>query len=537
MGYPNVYLDGNALDNGSWRRMLGPFAHSMDMTGEGELLSCQFIVQADTTANLITRVQSTEADFIKTGARVQFFTDTAQSPMYDWMPNDGKHEQVFSAVEWVPDESQNVFSVVMTLYVTASRYPVTGAGGNGASNYLPFTGQTSDIKITREYSEDERLTISASGHFAATIANSGSALTLTDIEASSLYAKFKVTGSMPAFADGMRIVVTGSTAYNGTHLVSSISGQYFITKTFFASGETGLSGSVQVQATTSGLTNYTTARSTILQDYLGTGANGIPSTTTYRVLLSEHTVDSDENGNGVDFILVAGPQPLIDSAMSDAGTNVTRGYDFQMGVSEPAEWFPEAGPKPKLINATGTFTIMEDYVGTTKLYQWYLTSRAGFASRIASEAAVSATGLKLIATVTAIDYTLNTVKFSHVYRSNWTGTLEYNRQYATSSKLDFASWSDADGYDVAQRPNRAVPKTIVITTRRVGEGETDLTPPTPTEGGYTYLEIAKDVQSSGPFITEFSNNTFIQHDVRTFGRFRFKGGAAGGGMQLVNPRV
>ena len=537
MGYSNVYIDGKALDNGSWRRIIGPPSHTMEVSGEAEMIFVQFIVQADTKANLITRVQSTEADFIKTGIRCQLFTDTAESPLYDWTPNDGSHEQVFSAVEWVPDESQNSYAIVMSLSVTASRYPRTGAAGNGADNAFPFTGQTTNIRITREYADDGTMSVSASGHFAATIANSGSPFTLTDIEASGLYAKFKVTGTMPTFANGMRIVVTGSTAYNGTHLVSSISGQYFITKTFYTSTETGLSGSVQVQATTSGMTNYTTARSTICQDYLGTGANGVPTTTNYRVLLSEHTVDSDENGNGIDFILCAGPQNHIDTNMANAGINVTRGFDFQLGFSEPSEWFPEAGPKPKLISATGTFSVDKNSAGDGELWNWYVVSKPAFATRVAAEAQAAVGGMKLISSMTTIDYTLNVVRFTHIYRTNWTGTLEYKREYAESTKLDFTAWSDADGYDVAQRPNRAVPKTIVITTTRLGVGKADLTPPTPTEGGYTYIEVSKDVQNIGPVQTEFSDDVWSQHDVRAFVRFRFKGGGAGGGMQLVNPRV
>jgi hypothetical protein len=542
MGVPNIVVDGNSLDNGSWRRLLGPVSHTMEVSGESEMLIAQFIVQATTKADLITRIQSTETDFIKTGPRVQFFTDTAEAPLYDWTPNDGQRGELFTAVEWVPDESQSVYAVVMSLYITSNRNPVTGAGGGlGSSSVFEHTGQTSVFRLTKEYAEDQRMTVSVNGHFTATVAASGAPMTLTDVENNSGFAKFKVTGSMPTYSNGMRITAAGTTNYNGTHLVTSISGQYFITRTPYASGEAGLVGATaQVKASTSGADNYASARATIISTYLGVEASGAANGTNKRVLLSEHVVESDADGNDVDFICVAGPQIYLDSNLQSGGNQVTRGFDFQLGVSEPSEWFPEAGPKPKLVSATGTFSVREDYVGGTTLYDWYNQSKANFASRVAAEAGVGSVGtgtFKLVSSIVALDYTLNVVKFTHMYRSNWTGTLEFQRQYAESTKLDYAAWSDADGYDVVQRPNRAVPKTVVITTSRTGEGKTDIAPPTPTEGGYTYIEVAKDVQSTGPFITEWSNNSYIQHDVRTYVRFKFKGGSGGATIQQVNPTV
>lgn len=539
MGKPNVYVDNNALDNGSWRRFLGGVGKTMEPSGEAEVLAVEFIVQADTLANFISRVQSTESDFVKTGARVRFFTDDGQSPLYDWSPNDGVHPTVFTAVEWIVDETPNVYNAVMRFYATASRKPVTGAGGGSATDHFAFTGQASEIRITEEYAEDGTVTMSASGHFAPTVANSGAAFTLTDVENSSGYAKFKCTGTMPTFVNGMRIIVAGTTAYNGTHYISGITGQYFISKTAFGSGEATLVGATaQVQLTTSGEDNYNTARSTIMTSYLGCSANGAANTTSYRALLLEHVIKNDPDGNDVDFILTAGPQRFIPTALQDGGGNqVSRGYDFQLAVSEPEEWFPEAGPKPKIISATGTFTIDKLVVSSTKLYQWYTAQKTEFTARVASEAAVSSSGLKLISTLVAIDYTLNSVKFTHIYRSNWTGVISFSREYAESTRLDYSAWSDSDGYDVMQRPNRAVPKTVVVTTSRVGEGRADLTPPPPTESGYTYIEINRDESVRGPFITEFSNNTFLQTDTRTYIRFKFKQGGGSFGMQLVNPSV
>lgn len=540
MAGPNIYVDTKVLDNGTWRRIVGGVARSMEPNGESETLAVEFIVQGSTKAEFITRIQSTEADFVKTGARIQFFTDTAESPLYDWSPADAAHPSTMTSVEWVQEESHTVYSARLRFYASAARYPATGAGGGaGPNNYFVYTGQTSEIRLTEEYNEDGTLTISASGHFAPTAANSGAPMTLTAVSTSSGFAKFTVTGTMPTYATGMRIIVAGTVAYNGTHIVSAISGQNFISKTLFGAGETPGAATVQVQSLTSGETNYLAARSTILQTYLGTGANGVPSGSTNRVLLHENLIHDGPEGNEVDFILTAGPQPYIPTALVDGGgANVTRGFDFQLAVSEPETWFSEAGPKPKLIAATGTFNVDKQVVSSTKLYSWYLASKDGFAARVAAEATVSSSGLKLMATVVGIDYTLNCVKFSNVYRSNWTGVVDYSREYSYNERLDYSGWSDADGYDVAQRPNRAVPKTCVVTTMRLGEGEADLTPPAPAESGYTYVEVAKDLQKKGPFITEFSNNVFFQHDVRTFVRFRFKaGGASSTTIQQVNPSV
>lgn len=539
MAGPNIYVDNNALDNGTWRRFVGSVARSMEPSGDNETLGVEFIVQGSTKAEFITRVQSTETDFVKRGSRVRFFTDTVESPLYDWSPGDTVHADTFCSVEWVIEESHTVYSARLRFFATAPRTLPTGGGGSTQTgNFFPLTGQTSEIRLTEEYSEDGTLSISASGHFAPTAANSGSPLTLTTIETDAGYARFVVTGTMPTFVAGMRIVVTGSTGYNGTHFVTAISGQKFTTKTAFAAGETGLSGAVQVQLVTSGEDNYLVARGTILTSYLGVYSTGAPDSTTGRVLLLEHLIKDSPDGLEVDFILTAGPQKFIPTSFGSGSANSSRGFDFQLSISEPEMWFPDAGPKPKLIAATGTFTVDKLVVSSTKLYSWYLLSKSDFAARVAAEAVVSSSGLKLVSTVVGIDYTMNSVKFTNVYRSNWTGVIDFSREYAYSEHLDYSAWSDADGYDVAQRPNRAIPKTCVVTTMRVGEGEADLTPTQPpSESGYTYIEVNRDAQKKGPFITEFSNNTFYQFDVRTYVRFRFKSGGGSVGMQEVNPSV
>lgn len=540
MGKPNIYVDETALDNADWRRLVGAPAHSIDPSGETEVLVVEFVVQATSSDTLVTRIQETETDFVKNGARVQFKPDDASSSvLYDWMPGDSKHPSVVTSLEWVAESTPTLYSVIMRFYCTAARYPQSGSGGSGgATPTMPLSGQTTEIRIVEEYAEDGTVSISASGHFGPSIANTSSPFTLTNVENDGTgFAKFKMTGTLPAYTAGMRLVVTGTAGYNATHIINSISGQYAFSGTGFGAGESGLSASGQFQSTTSGETNYQTNRDTILADYLGVDTNGQPDATTGRVLLLEHLVKNDPSGNDVDFILTAGPQKVIISAMVSGSENVTRGFDLQVAVSEPPEWFPEAGPKPKMVSATGTFTVHKDFAGSPSLYQWYVLSKSELEARVANEANVNTGGMKLVSTLVTINHAANQVRFTHLYHSNWSGVLTFSREYATSTRLDYTAWSDADGYDVLQRPNRAAPKTVVITTTRVGEGKADLTPPLPTEAGYTYIEVTRDTQDRGPYITEFSTNTFYQYDVRGYARFRLKGGGGSAAIQQVNPSV
>lgn len=541
MAKPQLIVDGNSLDNGTWRRIIGGPSKLMDPNGEQESFAIEFLIKGDTAAETASRITSTEADFARQGARFQFFPDSSSTTtLIDWSPFDSVHPFVASAVELAEDQPQSVYCAHCRFILVAQRYPRAGTGGG--SSTLPFTGQSAEFKIAESYTDEGYKTIAVSGHFhSVDTAGGGGTFTLTDVGNNGGYARFTLVGTLPAFQANSRIVVTGTTGYNGTHYITGISGQNVTTRTLYASSESGLSGSGVISVYTSGESLYNTARATILTDYLGTTNVGAPSASVKRYLSVEQLVKRDADGADVDFLLVSTDEPFVPTSMAEGGVNATRGFEFDLTESRPQSWFPECGTLPRLYNATGTFTIHRDQMASTSLYDYYLLAKAEMEAKVVAEMPSAGT-LKLLTSAVTLNYNNNGVRFSFLFRTNWTGTMSYSRTRSDATVLDMASWSDSKGFDKAQRPNRAPSKVVVITTDREGEGEVDLSTfgsaTTPVESGFTFIEQERQQTVTGPYSTEFSNNMFQQRLVQTWHRYKFEGGAVGSAnIEQVNPSV
>lgn len=541
MAKPQLVVDGNALDNGSWRKIVGGPSKLMDPSGEQESFAIEFLVQGDTAAETASRIASTESDFARQGARFQFFPDSSSTTtLIDWSPFDSVHPFVSSSVELAEDQPQSVYCAHCRFILVAQRYPKAGTGGG--SSTLPFTGQSAEFKIAESYTDEGYKTIAVSGCFhSVDTAGGGGTFTLTAVGNNGGYAQFTLTGTLPAFQANSRIVVSGTTGYNGTHYITGISGQNVTTRTLYASSESGLSGSGVISVYTSGESLYNTARTTILTDYLGTTSTGAPSQSAKRYLSVEQLVKRDAGGADVDFLLVSTDEPFVPASMAEGGVNATRGFEFDVSETRPQSWFPECGALPRLYNAVATFTIHKDQMASTSLYDYYLLAKAEMTAKVEAEMPVAGT-LKLLTSAVTLNYTNNGVRFSLLYRTNWTGTLSYSRSRADSTVLDMVSWSDSEGYDKAQRPNRAPSKVVTITTDREGEGQVDLSTfgsaTSPVEAGFTFIEQERQEQVTGPYSTEFSNNMFTQRLVQTWHRYKFNGGGVGAAaIEQVNPSV
>ena len=180
-------------------------------------------------------------------------------------------------------------------------------------------------------------------------------------------------------------------------------------------------------------------------------------------------------------------------------------------------------------------------MASTSLYDYYLLAKAEMEAKVVAEMPSAGT-LKLLTSAVTLNYNNNGVRFSFLFRTNWTGTMSYSRTRSDATVLDMASWSDSKGFDKAQRPNRAPSKVVVITTDREGEGEVDLSTfgsaTTPVESGFTFIEQERQETLTGPYSTEFSNNMFQQRLVQTWHRYKFEGGAVGSAnIEQVNPSV
>lgn len=540
MAKPQLYVDSVALDNGDWRRIIGGPSKIMDPGGEQETFGIDFLIQGSTASETATRIAATETDFVKRGGRVQFMPDSSTTTtLIDWSPSDTVHPFVSCAVDLAEDQAQSVFCAHMRFIAVAQRYPKTGTGG-GPTSSLPFSGQTTEFKIAESYSEEGYHTVAVSGHFGPIdTAGGGGTFTLTTVDNNGGYARFTLVGTLPTYTANMRIAVSGTAGYNGTHYVSGISGQLVTTRTPYAAAESGLAASGVISQFTSGESLYNTARSTILTDYLGTSSTGAPSSTYKRYVCVEQLVQRDIGGIDVDFMLVSTDQPFVPATMVDGSNNATRGFDFEIGEAKPDQWFAEVGSLPRIITASGTFTIHKDAIASATLYSFYTLSKAEMLAKVQAQIPQSGT-LKLLNSSVTINYTNNAIRFGLIYRTNWTGTLAYTRARGETTILDVQAWSDSKGYDKLQRPNRAPSKIVVVTTDRVGEGEVDLatfgSAETPTEAGFTFIEQERAYDKTGPYLTEYSNNMYTQHLVQTWHRYKIEGGGQGSAaIEQVNP--
>lgn len=528
MGQPNVIIDTETLDNGTWRRIIGQPAAAQQESGTLDTFAVEFVIEADDAATLHTRFQSTEAALTRNGPRFQFTLDEdAGTNLFDWAPGDGTHFEVTSNIAWSDDDFHTARRMHLVLMVAADRTMPTGEGIGGG--YLEYDGQESEISVAENYDQSGVLTRVVTGSFVSTFDEEANGpFTTTDIaDDGSGFAEFTLTGSLPVFKTGMKLKVpAGTTAYNGVHIVTAISGQDVVTGTAFVGAESTLSAVTHIGEGTTAVENYEVAEPNIFTKYLEVGSSGEKDATSLLALTGKDTSTRSDIGTDMQFILSARRQDYEPTAV-ESTVNVTRGWELDVASKPISGWFLSQGAVPTELIAQGQVWL--DKALTTKSPAAYWADvEDGIRTEIDTQAGETT---RVLLSQQTFDPVANTIRFHYTLRTTGSNTLTYQKSTATATAPNFTMWSDANGDDLIQRPARADNKVVTITARRVGEGfvaYNALVGAPPSEGGFKYMEIDRNETVVGPKSTEWSVNTYDQSVAVSFKRTKPK---SGGGPQ------
>lgn len=108
-----VIIDGNNLDNGTWRFITGDFVHSMTLDG-GESLVVDCLIEANDASTLATRIASTKQTFRSRGKRIQ--AQFGGTTVHDFHPGtDEDTIDTATALSDAPEYKKTAYSVAYRL--------------------------------------------------------------------------------------------------------------------------------------------------------------------------------------------------------------------------------------------------------------------------------------------------------------------------------------------------------------------------------------------------------------------------------------
>lgn len=497
MGYPQIKVDDNSLDNGSWRHTVGDLIVQTDETGKTKTISVAFIIEGDTSAELDTRWQSTYADFKIINPRVRaWFDDAETTPVEDWIVGGGEILESGTTVTMLPEESQTgrklhcLFVAVATVQADISR---TFGGSALGTDAIP--GLKTEINIVKTYFDSRRFSITASGMFGPTFdEDANGPYTITSITNNGGKARFTLSGSpdLPDFADGMRITVTGSN-YAGVHIVTSIDdvNDRIETLTTFET-VVGTPTTLLLGTTTSAETNYEAAKSDILVNLLETGTDGNPAATApYMQLTGENVGFPSERRDYVEFTLTSTPQPFKTSVVDSGADNVERGLSYVVHYRQPDLWDESWDTNiPVEAIISGKFAITETARTEATLFSWWTQMKQAILAEVATERGGSlGSSFVTMAEEVNLDHTTNDVDFRLSCILDYNGTMDYSKSTTFSDRKMRSIIEDTDGYDHVQES--AAPPRRMATVRVTWTGEMGAEPDAPVAppagGGFRYL--------------------------------------------------
>lgn len=529
-----VNVDGNNLDNGSWRYIVGDAGDDISIDNT-RMLIVDFVIQGDTAAQTTQRWESTRADFIKADPRVTFNLDDSQGELFaDLSPNDGTHNSVKTTVGLVGGKGQTQFSLYCRLYVEAGvvLFNVGGGAGSGPSGST-YTGLSGKIVRTKTHTSGRIEARDLILTFAPTFdADDGLATaTVTSVEDSGGKAVFVISQTPPAFTAGMRLKLTSSTTangdgYAGVHLVTAINvgtGK-ITTDTAFDGDETG---SGTLGTLTTGEENYQAARSSILTDLLGVSSDGSRDGTTGLYLALEKGEHDDENEDMATYVLQSRWSETELTGLNEA----QRDLDVEIQETEPGEWDTGGGTKPVYLTVIGSIVCDKD-----ELADGNLVLHQVFRAQLATQLKTLALAQSGYANARLRDIQFGSrrvdsrISFRLVYQAKNTSTLYYREESMSHTEDDRVHWK-AGKYDYDQRPEGLPPKTITKTITYVGWSKKSLTvSPPPGDAGASYSPGPHKDGPEREFDTP-DGKLYGRSRVQVFYRRQYEGGAQG--VQVV----
>lgn len=301
--------------------------------------------------------------------------------------------------------------------------------------------------------------------------------------------------------------------------VGEISTTSFLTDGLLEARTLTVAFMVSDDGATSGLAQYTAARSTLLTTYLGVDADGGRDGTTGLALTGENVQRVDEDDNLV-FVTLSSEEIVVDFSSEAA----LRGSELSIQTSEPDAWPDQAGagPRPTYITVSGRASVDKDAL-SGDLHDVWAKIRSDVESEMKDQ--TGDTDAELLSLNIRSDRKASTLSFDAVYIAANTVVFSYARVEQESETPGFRVYVDADGGEVVQKRPGDNPTTRVISINRTGVGLVDLNPR--FEGiqfglgvlaaGF-YIFAGRDDQQEGPNQTGDFNNVYTQQSTFIYRR-------------------
>lgn len=543
MGEPQIKIDENALDNGSWRKVIGKLAMTTDDSGKVRTVGLEFLIEASTAAEINSRFTETYEAFCLKNPRIRaWYDDGAALPAIDWFPgiagDDGLPGETVCVITQMPERSETTRKLHCVLIATCLFESAVSPSGHTGTALGNKQGLLTEVELVKEWFDGRRYTLSAHGTFGASYDDDAlGPFTLTGVTNNGGKARFAFSSAtLPALAEGMRLEVGSGSTYQGSHIITAINDTTDVidTLTTYEVTESSLTVACTIGTVTSGEANYQAARSSILTELLETGTNGVPaSASPHMALLSEKLAYNSERQDVVEFNLVSGPQSLA-SGVTTGGAPVERGLSYAIKFNQPELWDDEHAPAITEVLVAGKFALTEDARTADSLYSWW-SKRGGMRDAILSQlnadTALLGSGILLLRQDEVdIDYTTNDVRFGLAMVGNYTGTLAYGKHITYSSKKAYTIFEDTDGYDHVQYTKSPPRKMASVTVTWTGDGAAPGQPSPPSEAGYQWLydsdTLLLDENLVGPSGRDFRKVVREWNFIRV--RQRDGGGTSGG---------
>lgn len=513
MSEMNLYVDGTALDNGSWRKIFGQF-QVQEVTGTGIVITAAALLEAPDTDTLQERWETTKTQFQKKDSHVIVTLDSAvDTPLEDISPLDGKHDDIVVSVEISSGKDNTDTSLWIVVTV------------NAATSEEDENGQLGDILCTKVYDAARTLSISAQGVFTSTFDETATTgLTLSSVSNSGGKAVFNVASGAPTFEAGMRIKVSGTTNYDTPspwHVVTGIAGNAITTETDYVADDTG---TLDVGEVTTGLANYQAQKGTILSGCLLTDSDGSRNSSSGMALTGESVEVNDDDNTCVFSLSSDWMEYEIDSSGDGAAA---RTFNLSVATTQPDAWQEsEAGPRPLMVNATGSVTFDRDDLGRAVKDSDWNTIESKVESAIKTKTGQN--DIKRLSLQVQTSGQNNAINFSAAYMAINTDHFTYQQVHNESRTLNFQDWRDADGYHTFQKAPGPDDVVVSISVNRTGPDLLDIKPDAPLETlegePALFIEVGKKQGKQGTFEYDEIDEVWIQRGTWNFKKIDLRPG-------------
>lgn len=512
-GKMQVWVDDVELDNADDVTIDGDFGESSSADNQ-RFLVCNFQIEGATPTDLMRRFNELRAQFNTRSKRVQFSLDDASSQFYaDIYPGDGEHSDVVTFIQPNTAHKQTGGRLRCQLVAIATM-TLSGLGAGGVDGVAGLES----FRLTKQFNASRVSERTFVGTFTGTFdedANGPYSIVAVADDGSGR-ARFQLSAAPPAFQAGMKLKVQDTNAvYGGTHKIVSIAGALVVVESAYVSNTT--TGNAWVGEATDAEDNWAAQRDYILENYLGTEADGERDATT-GLALSLEEIDVADAGQTVNVLLRSTP------IRRSTGLAGERSFDIRIEPEKPQWWSKagQAGERPTLYKCAGHLELDQDQVSTPLLQIWESTIEPAIKAVVQEERGAGT--IQLLTSVRRLQHQSRRLEFELIYQGGNLGVIYYKRTFQWRYDPDYVKLGGTEGYHHVQRPATPPPTFVIVTVQRVGVGKVRLDVSDPGLAGYTPVPAGTNSQEED-VSGDFGDNIWIQTTSQAYEYMKFKPGS------------